>query len=143
MYKSGVGGGSDGRGIEAEVFVEIHREVKKHGGSDMKEWFVDLDTTKKMGIRYLKDYPHTRDSDVELFFMILRDYYREIPKERRSDNEERFLSDLYLLLKFAPDKGTVSRMRRRIQHDDGVFLPTPAVSKFREDWEKKFKEWSK
>ena len=63
----------------------------------MKEWFVDLDTTKKMVIDYLRDYPHTRNSDVELFFMILRDYYREIPKERRSDNEERFLSDLYLL----------------------------------------------
>ena len=109
----------------------------------MKEWFGDLETTKKYVIRYLKDYPHTRDSDVELFFMILRDYYREIPKEHRSNDEERFLSDLYLLLKFAPDKGTVSRMRRRIQHDDGIFLPTPKVSKFREDWERKFKEWAK
>ena len=109
----------------------------------MKEWFSDLDTTKKLVINYLRDYPHTRDSDVELFFMILRDYYRAIPKEQRSDNEERFLSDLYLLLKYAPSKGTVSRMRRRIQHDDGIFLPTPAVSEFREGWEKKFREWSK
>ena len=108
----------------------------------MKEWFGDLETTKKYVIRYLKDYPHTRNSDVELFFMILRDYYREIPKEHRSDDEERFLSDLYLLLKFAPDKGTVSRMRRRIQHD-GIFLSTPSVSKLREEREGKFKEWSK
>ena len=108
----------------------------------MKEWFAELDSTKEIVISYLKNYPHTRDSDVELFFMILRDYYRAIPKEQRSDNEERFLSDLYLLLKFAPSKGTVSRVRRRIQHDDSIFLPTPAVSEFREDWEKKFKEWS-
>ena len=36
-------------------------------GGLMKEWFVDLDTTKKMVIRYLRDYPHTRNSDVELF----------------------------------------------------------------------------
>jgi hypothetical protein len=109
----------------------------------MKEWFDDLDTTKKMVINYLRDYPHTRNSDVELFFMILRDYYRLIPKEQRSDNEERFLSDLYLLLKYAPDKGTVSRMRRRIQHDDGIFLPTPAVLENREKLESKFKEWRK
>jgi len=108
----------------------------------MKEWFDDLDTTKKLVIKYLRDYPHTRNSDVELFFMILRDYYREIPEGRRSQREEEFLTDLYLLLKYSPDKGTVSRMRRRIQHDDGIFLPTPKVSKFREEWEKKFKEWS-
>ena len=46
----------------------------------MKEWFSDLDTTKKLVIDYLRDYPHTRDSAVELFFMILPDYYRAIPK---------------------------------------------------------------
>ena len=108
----------------------------------MKEWFDDLDTTKKMVIKYLRDYPHTRNSEVELFFMILRDYYRAIPEGNRSAKEESFLTDLYLLLKHAPDKGTVSRMRRRIQHDDGIFLPTPKVSEFREEWEKKFKEWS-
>ena len=109
----------------------------------MKEWFSDLDTTKKMVITYLRDYPHTRDSDVELFFMILRDYYRAIPRKNRCEREEEFLSDLYLLLKYAPDKGTVSRMRRRIQHDDGVFLATPAVSEFRDSWEQRFWEWSK
>ena len=109
----------------------------------MKEWFESLDTTKKMVIDYLRDYPHTRDSDVELFFMILRDYYWAIPAEQRSQQEESFLSDLYLLLKYAPSKGTVSRMRRRIQHDDGVFLPTPAVSELRDSWERKFKEWSR
>jgi len=109
----------------------------------MMEWFENLEDMKGIVIKHLKEYPHTRDSDVELFFMILRDYYREIPKEYRSDNEEQFLSDLYLLLKFAPDKGTVSRVRRKIQNDDGMFLPTPKVSKFREDWERKFKEWGK
>ena len=107
----------------------------------MKKWFDNLENTKDMVIKYLRAYPHTRDSDVELFYMILRDYYQAIPKEQRSDDEVRFLSDLYLLLKFAPDKGTVSRVRRRIQHDDGVFLSTPEVSEFRDDWERNFKEW--
>jgi len=110
---------------------------------EMKEWFSNLDNTKKTVVRYLRDYPHTRDSDKELFFMILRDYYRAIPKGQRSDNEDRFLSDLYLLVKYAPDKGTVSRVRRRIQHDDGVFMPTPEVSEIRETMEREFKEWKK
>ena len=109
----------------------------------MKEWFETLDSTKRLVVNYLRDYPHTRDSDKELFFMILRDYYRAIPVEQRSQPEESFLSDLYLLVKYAPDKGTVSRMRRRIQHDDGVFLPTPEVAEIRDSMEKKFKECSK
>ena len=109
----------------------------------MKEWFDRLETTKKMVVKYLRDYPHTRDSDKELFFMILRDYYRAIPTEQRSQQEESFLSDLYLLVKYAPDKGTISRMRRRIQHDDGVFLPTPEVAEIRDKMERDFKEWSK
>ena len=69
----------------------------------MKEWFEMLDSTKKMVVNYLRDYPHTRDSDKELFFMILRDYYRAIPREQRSQPEESFLSDLYLLVKYAPE----------------------------------------
>ena len=41
--------------------------------------------------------------------------------------EEQFLSDLYLLLKFAPDKSSISRMRRKIQNDDGMFQSTEDV----------------
>ena len=58
----------------------------------MMEWFEKLDSTKKMVVNYLRDYPHTRDSDKELFFMILRDYYRAIPTEQRSQREESFLA---------------------------------------------------
>ena len=109
----------------------------------MKEWFKDLDTIKKLAIRYLKEHPHTRDNDVELFFMILKDYYRAIPhNKKQSIYEEQFLADLYVLLKFAPDKSSVSRMRRKIQNDDGMYESTAAVKKMREELEEKFKEWA-
>jgi len=49
----------------------------------MKEWFKDIESTKKLVIKYLKEYPHTRDSDVELFYMILKDYYRAIPHNKK------------------------------------------------------------
>ena len=29
MHQSGVGGGSDGRGVEAEILIEVHREVEE------------------------------------------------------------------------------------------------------------------
>ena len=37
----------------------------------MKEWFKDMESTQRLVIKYLKEHPHTRDSDVELFYMIL------------------------------------------------------------------------
>ena len=64
----------------------------------MKEWFEKLDRTKQLVIKYLRTFPHTRDNDKELFFMILSDYYRAIPKAQRTDDEDRLLSDLYILM---------------------------------------------
>jgi hypothetical protein len=109
----------------------------------MKEWFEKLDTIKKLAIRYLKEYPHTRDSDMELYYMILKDYYRAIPADKKhSLYAEQFLADLYLLLKFAPSKSSVSRMRRRIQNDDNMYESTAEVKKMREQLEAKFMEWA-
>ena len=109
----------------------------------MKGWFEDLDTVKKLAIRYLKEHPHTRDSDVELFYMILKDYYRAIPSNKKSSiYEEQFMTDLYVLLKFAPDKSSVSRLRRRIQNDDGMFQSTAEVKKMRDELEDKFRKWA-
>ena len=109
----------------------------------MKEWFKNLDTVKQLAIKYLKEYPHTRDSDVELFYMILKDYYRAIPHNKKvSIYEEQFMTDLYVLLKFAPDKSSVSRLRRRIQNDDGMFQSTAEVKKYRDELEDKFRKWA-
>ena len=47
-----------------------------------------------------------------------------------------------MLLKFAPDKGSVSRMRRIIQNDDGMYESTADVKKKREEIESKFMEWA-
>ena len=52
------------------------------------------------------------------------------------------MADLYLLLKFAPDKSSISRMRRRIQNDDGMYQSTAEVRKMRDELEAKFMEWA-
>tara|TARA_R100000995_G_scaffold79822_1_gene51122 strand:+ start:1535 stop:1870 length:336 start_codon:yes stop_codon:yes gene_type:complete len=109
----------------------------------MKEWFKDMESTRKLVIKYLKEYPHTRDSDVELFYLILKDYYRAIPSNKKTSiYEEQFMTDLYVLLKFAPDKSSVSRLRRRIQNDDGMFQSTAEVRKMRDELEDKFRKWA-
>ena len=109
----------------------------------MKEWFKNLDTVKRLAIKYLKEYPHTRDSDMELYYMILKDYYRAIPADKKhSAYVEQFLADLYLLLKFAPDKSSISRMRRKIQNDDGMYQSTDEVKRMREELEAKFMAWA-
>ena len=109
----------------------------------MKEWFKNLDTVKKLAIKYLKEYPHTRDSDMELYYMILKEYYRAIPSDKKhSVYMEQFLADLYLLLKFAPDKSSISRMRRKIQNDDGMYEIPAEVERMRDELEAKFMEWA-
>jgi hypothetical protein len=109
----------------------------------MKEWFKKLETIKKLAIRYLKEYPHTRDSDIELYYMILKEYYRAIPSDKKhSLYEEQFLADLYLLLKFAPDKSSISRMRRKIQNDDGMYQSTDDVKIMRKVLEQQFRDWA-
>ena len=109
----------------------------------MKEWFKDLDTVKKLAIKCLKEFPHTRDSDMELFYMILKDYYRAIPADKKhSLYEEQFLADLYLLLKFAPRKSSVSRIRRKIQNQDGMYQSTEDVKVMRKVLEKQFSDWA-
>ena len=109
----------------------------------MIEWFKELGTTKNLVIKYLKEHPHTRESDVELFYMILKDYYREMPYRKKSSiYEEQFLTDLYVLLKYAPDKSSVSRMRRKIQNDDQMYKSTEEVKKMREEMERKFHKWA-
>ena len=109
----------------------------------MKEWFKDIESTKKLVIKYLKEYPHTRDSDVELFYMILKDYYRAIPHNKKASiYEDQFMTDLYVLLKFAPDKSSVRRLRRKIQNGDGRFQSTAEVKKYRDELEDKFRKWA-
>ena len=109
----------------------------------MKEWFKNMESMKKHVIRHLRDYMHARDSDTELYYMILRDYYRAIPDDKtRSLSEQQFLSDLYLLLKVAPSKSSVSRMRRKIQNQDGMYQSTEEVRKQRRELEAKFMDWA-
>tara|TARA_R100000808_G_scaffold940_1_gene4522 strand:- start:358 stop:777 length:420 start_codon:yes stop_codon:yes gene_type:complete len=111
------------------------------GTESMKEWFLDLDSTKKLVARYLREYPHTRDSDTELYFMILKDYYGALPDEVRHASVDGFISDLYLLLKYAPSKSTVSRVRRRVQNDDEIFQGTPEIQERRKEALSQHEKW--
>ena len=109
----------------------------------MMEWFENLEDMKGIVIKHLKEYPHTRDSDIELFYMILKDYYRAMPSNKKhSIYEEQFLADLYILLKLAPNKSSVSRLRRRIQNDDGMYESTEITKQMRRELERKFAEWA-
>ena len=109
----------------------------------MREWFKNMESMKKHVIRHLRDYMHARDSDTELYYMILRDYYRAIPEDKtRSNSEQQFLSDLYLLLKVAPDKSSISRIRRKIQNDDKMYQSTEDVKIMRKALEKQFSDWA-
>lgn len=109
----------------------------------MMEWFEKLEDMKGLVIKYLKEHPHTRESDVELFYMILKDYYRLIPSNKKQSlYEEQFLSDLYLLLKVAPDKSSISRLRRKVQNDDGMYQSSAITRQMRRELEIKFAEWA-
>ena len=109
----------------------------------MMEWFEKLEDMKGLVIKYLKEHPHTRESDVELFFMILKEYYRAMPSNKKQSlYEEQFLSDLYVLLKLAPDKSSISRLRRRVQNDDGMYESTKITQQMRRTLERHFAEWA-
>jgi len=86
-----------------------------------------LDTIKQKVIKKLMEEPDTRNSDTLLYFTLLRDTYKEMQEGERNvpyGFEDDFLRDLWALIKKAPDKSTVVRIRRYIQHDELLFLPT-------------------
>ena len=78
----------------------------------VKDAFEELDGIKPMVIQKLRDVPATRDSDTLLYFSILKDYYKHMGK-RCSEGD--FLDDLNDLIRFAPNKSSISRVKRRIQ----------------------------
>jgi len=105
----------------------------------VKDAFEELDGIKPMVIQKLRDVPATRDSDTLLYFSILKDYYKHMGK-RCSEGD--FLDDLNDLIRFAPNKSSISRVKRRIQNDDCIFEPSKAVKEKRESRQSDIKEWS-
>tara|TARA_R110002051_G_scaffold202608_1_gene269207 strand:+ start:320 stop:691 length:372 start_codon:yes stop_codon:yes gene_type:complete len=102
----------------------------------------EFDKVKDIVIRFLKDLPETRNSDILLYYEILKETFLTtdlkdtIPKAV-------FLDTLWELINLAPDKSTMVRVRRHIQNKDCVFEPTdPAVRKKRKIRSTDISDWA-
>ena len=104
-----------------------------------KDGFKELDKVKDIVIQKLKDIPATRDSDTLLYLTILEEYYRHM--KHKCETKE-FLKDLYELIRFAPNKSSISRVKRKIQNDDYIFRPSKKVQNYRKTRQQDFREWS-
>ena len=86
-----------------------------------------FDTIKSKVVNKLKENPETRNSDTLLYFELLKDTYKDMREGDRNvpyGFQDDFLRDLWKLVKQAPDKSTVVRIRRHIQNKECLFLPT-------------------
>ena len=104
-----------------------------------KDAFKELDKIRPLVIEKPRDIPATRNSDTLLYLTILKDYYKHMGK--RCDQED-FLNDLNDLIRFAPNKSSISRVKRRIQNDDKIFEPSATVKEYRETRQSDFSEWA-
>ena len=109
---------------------------------DEEKTYKEFDNVKKIVVRFLKDLPETRNSDILLYYEILKETFLTTDLK---DNIPRavFLDTLWELINLAPDKSTMVRVRRLIQNGDCVFEPTdPDVRKKRKIRSEDISEWS-
>lgn len=102
----------------------------------------EFDKVKDIVARFLRDSEETRNSDILLYYVILKETFLTtdlkdtIPKAV-------FLDTLWKLLNQAPDKSTIVRVRRQIQNVDRIFEPTdPDVRKKRKIRAVDVSDWS-
>ena len=90
---------------------------------DEDKTYKEFDKVKDIVIRFLKDLPETRNSDILLYYEILKETFLTTDLK---DNIPKavFLDTLWELINMAPDKSTIVRVRRQIQNVDCVFEPT-------------------
>ena len=109
---------------------------------DEEKTYKEFDKVKDIVVRFLRDMPETRNSDILLYYEILKETFLTtdlkdtIPKAV-------FLDTLWELINMAPDKSTMVRVRRHIQNKDCVFEPTdPEVRKKRKIRSEDISEWA-
>ena len=109
---------------------------------DEDRTYKEFDNVKDIVVRFLRDSPETRNSDILLYYTILKETFLTTDLK---DSIPRivFLDTLWELINLAPDKSTIVRVRRHIQNVDCVFQPTdPDVKKKRQIRSDDISEWA-
>ena len=109
---------------------------------DEDRTYKEFDNVKDIVVRFLRDSPETRNSDILLYYTILKETFLTTDLK---DSIPRivFLDTLWELINLAPDKSTIVRVRRPIQNVDCVFQPTdPDVKKKRQIRSDDISEWA-
>ena len=111
---------------------------------DEDRTYKEFDNVKDIVVRFLRDLPETRNSDILLYYEILKETFLKTDlKDNIPNSEHRFLDTLWELINMAPDKSTMVRVRRLIQNEDCVFQPTdPDVRKKRQIRSDDISEWA-
>ena len=115
---------------------------------DEDRTYKEFDNVKDIVVRFLRDLPETRNSDILLYYEILKETFLTtdlISKHWEKDltMDGVFLETLWELINMAPDKSTIVRVRRHIQNEDCVFQPTdPDVRKKRQIRSDDISEWA-
>ncbi len=75
---------------------------------------------KKKILRVLKEYPETRDCDIELTTRLWKEYYSHKIILRQADGKYYVaLDDLFTL----PREDHIKRIRAKIQNEENMYLP--------------------
>ena len=111
---------------------------------DEDRTYKEFDNVKDIVVRFLRDLPETRNSDILLYYEILKEtFLTTYLKDNIPNSEHRFLETLWELINMAPDKSTMVRVRRLIQNGDCIFEPTdPDVRKKRKIRSEDISEWA-
>lgn len=104
--------------------------------------FEKLDSVEGVVRRHLKDNIVCRDSTTYLEFLILKEYYLATSDKGKQCTNDKFLSDLYDLLHYAPNTETIQRARRKVQNNYKEFRPTKAVQKLREELQDDYSDYA-
>jgi hypothetical protein len=101
-----------------------------------------LNKVEDLVFRHLKDHDVCRDNTKFLYYSVLQEFYRATSPKGRLCEEDKFLSDLYDLLHYAPCDESIQRSRRKIQNKLKMHQSSKAVRDMRQKAEETYYTWS-
>ena len=101
-----------------------------------------LNKVEDLVMRHLRDHDVCRDNTKFLYYSVLQEFYRSTSPKGRLCEEDKFLSDLYDLLHYAPCDESIQRSRRRIQNKLKMHRSSKAVQEMRKKAEDTYYTWS-